>query len=105
MSNQEGKKRAGGKAGDAYSRLEDAVDAALDRMAGLQADLDAARGQIKEMEELLRKFSEGEENPVHLTARLKEVEEMNETLMEKLQKGKEGVERLLARIRFLEEQG
>jgi hypothetical protein len=89
---------------EAYARLEAAVDATLARVAGLQKDLEAARGQVREMRDLLRRFSAGEEDPAHLSARLQELEEENLELLGKLRKGKEGVDRLLARIRFLEEQ-
>jgi hypothetical protein len=57
------------------------------------------------MEQLLQKFTEGEEEPTRLLTRLRTLEEENQELLERMKKGKEGVERLLARIRFLEEQG
>jgi CHASE3 domain sensor protein len=57
------------------------------------------------MRELLRKFTEGEEDPARLMTRLRTLESGNQELLDRLQKGKGGVDRLLARIRFLEEQG
>lgn len=90
---------------EAYARLERAVDSTLAKVSGLQQELDQAQSQVKEMRELLRKFSAGEEDPARMTARLQELEEENGELLGKLRQGKEGVERLLARIRFLEEQG
>jgi chromosome segregation ATPase len=98
-----GAKGAGGAGG--FSRLESAVEATLARVTGLQGDLDQARAKVREMDELLRKFSQGEDDPARQNSRLQELERENKDLLEKLQLGKEGVERLLARIRFLEEQG
>jgi predicted RNase H-like nuclease (RuvC/YqgF family) len=101
-----GAKGAGGaKAAGGFSRLESAVEATLARVTGLQGDLDQARAKVREMDELLRKFSQGEDDPARQNSRLQELERENKDLLEKLQLGKEGVERLLARIRFLEEQG
>ena len=57
------------------------------------------------MKELLRRFTEGEEEPTRLLSRLSDLEAQNQELLNRLKTGKEGVERLLARIRFLEEQG
>jgi chromosome segregation ATPase len=74
-------------------------------MAQLRDDLRAAQLQGRRMEEILRKFSGGEEDPASLAARLQELEAANRDLLERLSKGRAGVERLLARIRFLEEQG
>ncbi len=88
-----------------FRRLEEAVEASLAKIGTLQDDLSRARGQVADMEGLLRKFTGGEEDPSRLLGRLRGLEEENRVLLHRLQKGKEGAERLLARIRFLEEQG
>ena len=91
--------------GEAYARLDTAVEATLARVSSLQEELDQARSKVKEMEKLLRSFSAGDDDPARLNSRLQGLEEENKDLLERLRQGKEGVERLLARIRFLEEQG
>lgn len=103
MSNPEDRKTSGTPDLGAFPRLEAAVDATLARVEGLRADLKVARRQASDTKELLRKFTDGEEDPSRLMTRLKRLEEENKVLLERLQKGREGVERLLARIRFLEE--
>jgi hypothetical protein len=89
----------------AFGRLEEAVAGTLARMTRLRDDLSEAQRQGRNMQELLRKFTGGEEDPTELAGRLREMESANEDLLERLAKGRAGVERLLARIRFLEEQG
>ncbi len=89
----------------AYARLEEVITAAGTQIQALRRDLRTARERSLEMQELLRKFTGGEEDPSKLLARLQALESENEDLVGRLQRGKEGVERLLARIRFLEEQG
>ncbi len=88
----------------AFQRLDEVVAAAEDRIHELQQGLETADAQGREMEELLRKFTGGEEDPSRLLARLNRLERENRDLSERLTRGREGVERLLARIRFLEEQ-
>jgi len=88
---------------EAFPRLEAAVDATLGRMEALRADLHVTRKQAAAGKDLLRKFTDGEEDPSRLMARVQRLEGENKVLLERLQQGKEGVERLLARIRFLEE--
>ncbi len=90
---------------EAFGELEAAVDSAVAQLNDLRSRLAEAEGEGLEMKELLRKFTEGEEEPGRLLTRLKSLESENAELIERLQRGKEGVERLLARIRFLEEQG
>jgi len=90
---------------EAFERLESAVDAAVARVNGLKAELLASRAQAAEMETLLRKFTEGEEDPSDLLSRMQRLEDENGVLTERLRKGRDGIQRLLARIRFLEEQG
>lgn len=105
MSNPEDKKENGISEEEAFERLEEAVNGAVAQLKELRADLGQAQEEGKEMKELLRKFTEGEEDPTRLLKRSRELEVENQELMERLRMGKEGVERLLARIRFLEEQG
>jgi predicted transcriptional regulator len=89
----------------AFDQLEEVVDGAVVQLRELRTQLSAAQGEALEMKELLRRFTEGEEEPTRLLTKLRNLEEENEELMERLRRGREGVERLLARIRFLEEQG
>jgi ATP/maltotriose-dependent transcriptional regulator MalT len=105
VSNQEDKDQTATLGLEAYSRLETAVEGTLAKVSSLEGDLDQARSKVRETEELLRKFSAGEDDPASLNSRRLELEGENKDLLEKLRQGREGVERLLARIRFLEEQG
>jgi ATP/maltotriose-dependent transcriptional regulator MalT len=105
VSNQEDKDQTTTLGLEAYSRLETAVEGTLAKVSSLEGDLDQARSKVRETEELLRKFSAGEDDPASLNSRRLELEGENKDLLEKLRQGREGVERLLARIRFLEEQG
>ncbi|MGD2122026.1 MAG: hypothetical protein PVJ76_09795 [Gemmatimonadota bacterium] len=105
MSNREDKGRAGEQEVAAFDQLEETVDGAVARLKELRSQLSETRDAGQEMKELLRKFTEGEEEPTRLLTKLKNLEAENQDLLERLRRGKEGVERLLARIRFLEEQG
>jgi predicted RNase H-like nuclease (RuvC/YqgF family) len=88
----------------ALESLGDSVDRAVARLRDLRSQLDEARAEGTEMKELLRQFTQGEEDPSRLLSQLRGLEEENQELLLRLQMGREGVERLLARIRFLEEQ-
>jgi hypothetical protein len=88
----------------AFDQLEKAVSGAVQQLKVLRGRLDEAQEEGREMKEILRKFTEGEEEPSRLLSRLKALEAENRELLDRLKKGREGVERLLARIRFLEEQ-
>ena len=90
---------------EAFQRLEDAVHAAVAQLKELRERLGKAHAEGREMKDLLRRFTEGEEDPSRLLSRLNSLEAQNQELLERLKRGKEGVERLLARIRFLEEKG
>lgn len=105
MSNGEARNQTGPADLRAYARLEEAVEAILSRVGELETELKESRRKASEMEEVLRKFTGGEEQPSQMVSRLRRLEVENEMLLERLNKGREGVERLLARIRFLEEQG
>lgn len=105
MSNGEARSQTGPPDLQALARLEEAVEATLSRLGALEADLKESRRQASEMEEVLRKFTGGEEDPSQMVSRLHRLEKENKMLLDRMQKGREGVERLLARIRFLEEQG
>ena len=105
MSNKEDRARKGASELKALDQLEKAVLGAVAHMKGLRSRLDEALGEGTETKELLRKFTEGEEDPAELLDRVGRLEAENRELLERLKRGKEGVERLLARIRFLEEQG
>ncbi len=105
MSNREDKETKGEQEAVAFDQLEEAVDSAVSRLRELRTNLSEAQDEGWELKELLRQFTEGEEEPTRLLTKLKDLEAENNQLLERLQRGKEGVERLLARIRFLEEQG
>ena len=105
MSNPEGREKNGNSEVQAFDQLEEAVLGAVTQLKDLRSRLDQSQQEGQEIKELLRKFTEGEEDPTRLLSRLNELEAENQDLLERLKRGKEGVERLLARIRFLEEQG
>ena len=105
MSNQEDNGKKNGPDPKAFDRLERAVAGAVTQLSDLRNRLGEAQDEGLEMKELLRRFTEGEEEPTRLLSRLSDLEAQNQELLNRLEKGKEGVERLLARIRFLEEQG
>ena len=105
MSKKGVKKKKGGREDKAFDQLEEVVDSAVAQLKELRTQLDRAQKEGGETKELLRKFTEGEEDPARLISRLRDLESENQEFLDRLKKGKEGVERLLARIRFLEEQG
>ena len=84
--------------------LERAVARALDRIGALESGLEAARARRDEVEELLARMADGDENPADMQHRMNVLERENAELRRRLDEGREGVERLLAKIRFLEEQ-
>jgi hypothetical protein len=85
-------------------RLAEAVRSSVARMRELERELVEARAQMRSLEDQLRRFTSGEENPSELLTRLGRLEAENRVLVERLQKGRAGVERMLAQVRFLEEQ-
>jgi len=105
VSKKEDRGKRGRKDPKPLDRLEKAVNGAVAQLKELRGRLGEARDEGLEMKELLRRFTEGEEDPTRLLTRLKNLESENQELLDRLKKGKAGVERLLARIRFLEEQG
>jgi septation ring formation regulator EzrA len=105
VSNQEDKGTIGELEAAAFEQLEEAVDGAVARLKELRTRLSETQDEGQEMKDLLRKFTEGEEEPARLFTKLRNLEAENQELLERLKRGREGVERLLARIRFLEEQG
>ena len=102
MSNPEDNTKA--TQSEALESLEEAVLKATEQLRELRSRLEGAEAEGREAKELLRQFTEGEEDPTRLRSRLNELESENQELLLRLGKGKEGVDRLLARIRFLEEQ-
>lgn len=103
MSTSDGKAQAD-TAEAALEALERAVARALERIRTLESGLEAARARRDEVEQLLARMADGEENPAHMQERLNTLEGDNAELRRRLDEGREGVERLLAKIRFLEEQ-
>lgn len=88
----------------ALARLDEAVGELLTRAEHRRTHLEEARERSRELEVLLRKFGQGEEDPSGLQARIAELTKENQELRARVEKGREAVKRLLARIRFLEEQ-
>ena len=105
MSKQEGNRTGGSPDLDGFERLETVVDSALRRMEELRYELRETSARAVDLEEQLKRYSGGEEDPGEVLSRLRRLETENGLLTERLRKGREGVLRLLARIRFLEEQG
>lgn len=105
MSNRERKGRKVPPEMQAFDDLEAMVVRAAVQLKELRAELKQSRAEGSETKELLRQFTEGEEDPAQMLTRLEKLESENQDLLFRVKKGKEGVERLLARIRFLEEQG
>ena len=89
----------------AFARLEEVAQETVGRIGRLRDDLREAQAQSERMQEVLRGFTGGEEDPVALADRIQRMEAANQDLLDRLSRGRAGVERLLARIRFLEEQG
>lgn len=105
MSNPEDRTKGRSPDASALKDLEGAVKVAVAQIRELRAKLLDARAEGAEMQELLQKFTGGEEEPSRLLSRLRGLEAENKELLHRLKKGRAGVDRLLARIRFLEEQG
>ncbi len=103
MSNPEG--NGDRAAWSAFDELEGIVDSALAEVEKLRRRTAQVEAEHAEMTELLRRFTQDEENPGRLLTRLEALERENADLRDRLEQGRDGVKRLLARIRFMEEQG
>ncbi len=90
---------------EALTRLDEAVGRMMDELELLRGRVRRAEAQARDAQALLRRFSEGDDDPAQQHDRMMALEEENRELRERLEKGREGIERLLARIRFLEEEG
>jgi len=88
----------------ALSRLEAAVGVLLTERAELERRLQDAEERVGRLEELLRRFTRGEEDPATLQAQVIELRVENEALRTRMEEGREGIDRLLTQLRFLEEQ-
>lgn len=88
----------------ALEGLEGSVTRAVDRIRELEGRLRAAEARRREVEALLARMTSGEESPVDMQDRMRELEAQNGDFRRRLDEGREGIERLLTRIRFLEEQ-
>lgn len=97
--------RVGEPARGALARLDEVVGNLLARAEVHRARAREAEERSRELETLLRRFADGDENPAGLQTRISELRKENEDLKARVRKGRDQVERLLARIRFLEEQG
>lgn len=88
----------------ALSRLERAVGELLEDAERLEIRYSRSEARVQDVENLLRRFTKGEDDPARLLRRVAELEEENDLLKDRIREGRAGVERLLARIRFLEDQ-
>jgi predicted RNase H-like nuclease (RuvC/YqgF family) len=88
----------------ALARLERAVGGLLSELDHLREQASRGDVRVRDLEDLLRRFTKGEDDPARLLVKVAELEEENSRLKERIHEGREGVERLLARIRFLEDQ-
>lgn len=89
--------------GEALGRVEGAVNRLLREVNRLRQRNRAAEARTREVEELLRRFTKGGEDPARLQLRIRTLETENEELRGRIQEGREAVERLQARLRFLED--
>lgn len=103
MSTSDDRARAE-SAESALRGLERAVQRALERVEHLEGALESSRGRRDEVEALLSRMADGDENPARMHHRIQKLEAENADLRRRIDEGREGVERLLAKIRFLEEQ-
>lgn len=101
MSNHAGN---GARERQPLDELEGAIGDMLDRLTWMNERMTLAQEKSDELEELLRRFTEHEVEPVEMVSRLRVLEEENADLRSRIERGRESVERLLAKIRFLESQ-
>lgn len=87
----------------ALARLDEAVDAVLERLEGMEVRLREAEERSHELESILERFRSGDEDPADVVRRAERLSEENAALRRRLKGGREVVERIRARIRFLEE--
>jgi septation ring formation regulator EzrA len=84
--------------------LAKAVERLLERLEAAEARASAAEKRRVEVEDLLRKMTDGKADPAAMSARLEKLESENVDLVERVDRGLEGIDRLLARVRFMEDQ-
>lgn len=85
------------------SALELAVGRAVAEVRGLRQRAKEAEERAERVDDLLREFSEGTEDPGSLARRVAELEDENEALRGRIRRGREGIDQIMARIRFLED--
>ena len=88
---------------EALGSVEGAVRRLVHEVDGLRRRNQVAESRIREVEDLLRRFTKGGEDPARLQARIQELKAENDELRGRLEEGREAVERLQARLRFLED--
>lgn len=84
--------------------LEAAVDTLIARASEAESRAVAAESRREEVEELLRRMTDGQADPAEMAERLETLEAENTDLRSRLDRGLEGVDRLLSQVRFLEDQ-
>jgi Mg2+ and Co2+ transporter CorA len=89
---------------EAFKLLEGTIDSTLEEIRRLRERLASAEDQSKEMDEMLRGITDGEQSPRDMLRQLHHLEKENHELRGRLGEGMESVDRLLARVRFLEDQ-
>ncbi|HSM05468.1 MAG TPA: hypothetical protein VK858_12690 [Longimicrobiales bacterium] len=88
-----------------FQVLEASIDRALGRIRELEVELHRTRTRRDEVEGLLQRMSEGDENPARMAQRLKLLDQENGDLKRRIEAGREIAQRLLARVRYLEDHG
>ncbi len=83
--------------------LELAVGRVVAEVRGLRRRAKEAEERAERIDELLREFSEGSEDPGTLARKVAKLEGENEALRARIRRGREGIDRIMARIRFLED--
>lgn len=83
--------------------LELAVGRVVAELRGLRRRAEEAEERAERIDELLREFSEGSEDPGTLARKVAKLEGENEALRARIRRGREGIDRIMARIRFLED--
>jgi len=88
-----------------FDALEASISRALGRIRELERELGRTRARRDEIEGLLQRMSEGDENPARMSRRLKLLDKENGDLKARIEAGREVAQRLLARVRYLEDHG
>ena len=83
--------------------LDVAVARAVAEVRALRRRAKEAEERAERIDELLREFADGTQDPAALARRVTELESENEALRARIRRGREGIDQIVARIRFLED--